>query len=563
MIKSIDELLEVIKQGGIEEYKHINVELKREWKKDFGVELSALGNKLNNDVSWLVIGVKDNGQLFNYSEERIKAEEEKISQQLNEYLDPVQACIGLFCHEINGSWLIIIQIKNPGAVVKWNQIAYKATGTTSKPMDPVEEMELTMKLPGLTDYSAQQWSGIINEKQANDFCRILLEKRPELNFGKGDYLESTQQLLERIKVSNSNVAKILFGDTKYRVVYYSQFEEPVINEDRTGLYDIVTEAFINEIQQHCSLNGERVFSDRALKEALANSVAHAAYFENNGELIIEVYKDRLCISNLCLPESGYFANKWLSRSHKTVNRLLMETLRLCNFVDELGRGKSLIFTESLKKGLNPPQVIIEKAGRFNRWKTFIYGGQKDEKLIRLYERLLDIYKNENIALIAQALVLWRDKTVTEIREYIEGESTAKIIGDLLSDIQGPIFYYDKTDQIILRRWASILLGEGKDGKALSFAEEESLLDTAYDLATKYNKSRVTTKELRHWSGMTNTRSEVVLMSNLMKKWVEKKIVKKIKNGEYEFLPRKTQPNLDINDLIERLQSLQENAATTE
>ena len=52
----------------------------------------------------------------------------------------------------------------------------------------------------------------------------------------------------------------------------------------------------------------------------------------------------------------------------TINGLLMEVLRVAGHVDELGRGKNLIFSDSIKNGKRSPEVILERAGRYDRWK---------------------------------------------------------------------------------------------------------------------------------------------------------------------------------------------------
>ncbi|MGN7494876.1 hypothetical protein ACTHPF_27305 [Paenibacillus sp. SAF-054] len=532
MIRDISELLRLVQMEELLEHSYPNVELKREWKKSVGEEVSALGNKLTHESFWLVIGVEDNGKLSKKNDKWVKQTEESISQQFNACLDPIQTSQSITCHCVNDSYIIVIQIINPGSVVRWEQIAYKASGTTVSKMVPEEEMELTIKLPGLSDYSSQIWNGEIDREIAKEFIESLVEKRREFAYNDSEN-EDVTLILDRLHISKTNVSNILFGNVKYRVVFYDRSGEIVKNEVRKGLYSVLTNTFYSEIQNFCSENTDERFPERAFKEAIANAVAHAAYFENNGDLIIEVYENQVCISNLCLPQSVFFANKWFSRSHKTVNNLLMETLRTCGIVDELGRGKNLIFSHSLLQGKKPPEVIIEQVGRFNRWKIYIHGGKRDEIQVRLLDRLRELYKNDQKALIANALVLWRDKTVTEIKKYIDGES-APLFVETLNDLRGPIFYYKEKDKITTRRWAEVLLSEGKDSRRFTQAEEEDLKELAYKIHSKYNNFLITPKELRGLAGLTNTKSEQTLISNLLKKWVSEGIIIKVKKGTYKF-----------------------------
>jgi hypothetical protein len=51
----------------------------------------------------------------------------------------------------------------------------------------------------------------------------------------------------------------------------------------------------------------------------------------------------------------------------------------------------------------------------------LYGGTQDENLLRLLERSRAVYKDAQKALVAHALVLWRNQPVSEIRNYIDGD----------------------------------------------------------------------------------------------------------------------------------------------
>ena len=67
-------------------------------------------------ISWLCVGINDSGEICNNNESWAKTTEETISQHINQYLDPQQACQSISCHKLNNKWFIIIQFKNPGAV---------------------------------------------------------------------------------------------------------------------------------------------------------------------------------------------------------------------------------------------------------------------------------------------------------------------------------------------------------------------------------------------------------------------------------------------------------------
>ncbi len=464
---------------------------------------------------------------------------------MNRYLDPQITCQSIICENLEGKWFILIKFANPGGVVYWNNAAYKAAGTTIAAMTPEEVMQLTVALPGLTDYSAQERFAPFDEKLANGFIRTISEKR------RGTLIESltklpTDEAIKRIGFHNTNAQRILLGDLKYRVVKYDYDGVPVTNEPRYGLFGLLNEDCLAEVQSwtksQLGLTSDP-YPFKALKEGFANAVAHAAYFDGDGDVILELFPDRLCVSNLCLRESQYFANKWFSRSHKTVNKVLMEALRLSGIVDELGRGKNLIFAESLRNGMMPPEVVLEKGGRYDRWRLFLYGGAQDSQHLRIFQRLKEMYGDEQKALIAHALVLWSGHTVSSIRQYVDGDSS-RMFAQVLSDSNGPIFYYQKNDQIVLRRWVRVLLGEGKDSKQLSPVEDEELLEFSSKMQLQFSHGYLTPKELRGYAGMGDTPSEVVLSSQILKRWTVMGKIKKIKKGLYQFLSKETVKNFD-------------------
>jgi len=545
MIETMEEILSLISEHRLQEYRATNIELKSSWDQDNGKKISAFSNRISDFPHWMCVGIADDGSLCGYNESWAKRTEEIISQHINKCLDPQIACLGISCHQLDNKWFILIKYSNPGSVVYWNNSAHKAAGTTIELMTPEEIMQLTVSLPGLTDFSAQAWSGQYDQSKVVHFATTVSERRRETPLASISSL-SPDYILERLGIKQTNTQRILFGDIGYRVVKYDRDGNPISNTAYVGLYGMLRPSFIDEIQEWSKAQLDitsEAYPIKALKEGLANAVAHAAYFDSVGDIIVELFPDRVCISNLCLRESQYFANKWFSRSHKTINRVLMETLRLAGFVDELGRGKNLIFAESLKNGTKPPEVVLEKGGRYDRWRLYLYGGLKDKAQLRIFDRLKEKYGDEQKALIANALVLWRGHTVSDIRQYVDGESS-RIFAEVLTDLGGPIFYYQQKDQIVLRRWVSVLLGEGKDSKQLSAAEEADLLDFASKLQLDYYRGYITPKELRNLAGMGNSSSEIVLSSQILRNWKERGIVRKIKKGLYQFAKREPVINMD-------------------
>lgn len=541
-LRSTDDVIAAVQNGKLVEHLHQNLELKEDWTSKYGEKLSALSNKLTQIVAFLVVGVNNRGELSLKTEKWARQTEEIISQHINSYLDPIQSCYGITCVPVGGSWILVITVKNVGEVTYWEGAAYAASGTTAQKMEPEQILKLRLQLPGLLDYSKQHIKSAYQPLLVSDFTsRVKAAGHPLEVELKGTKEHS---VLLHLGINERQAARVLFGNCPVRIIRYDRDGDIVENSVQTGLFSILNDAFIQSLALQPGCN----YSTKALKEALANSVAHAAYFERDGEVMLEVYTDKIVISNLCIRESSHFANRWFSRSHKTVNGLLMEALRVARVVDELGRGKHIIFSESIRLGHRAPSVIVEPAGKYMRWKLMIFGGTPDVNYLRLLRRSNEIYSESRKALIAQALVLWRDKPVTEVSTFIDDEFK-EMFADVLRGFEGPIFYDQSTDKVVLRRWARVLLGEGKDSKALSEGEEQGLYETLKNFCLRHENGVVTPKLVRDFASMGNTRSEQTLSSSILARWVEKGWTEKIGHGRFRILT-KSESTRSIDRLID-------------
>ncbi len=556
MLHTLEDIRSAIRTGAVAEHRNINVELKESWAKECGKKVSALANKHAVPKAWVLVGIDDSGRLIGQNEQWARHTEQAVSQQFNEYLDPTQACAAIHCVQEGTAWFVAIELVPPGAIVKWENRAYKAAGTTQAEMSPEEVLELTIRLPGLADYSKQPWQGQCEPGLISEFCNQLDRHR------KGDpaieqlVKQNATDALRQLGIHGKHVARLLFGSTSFRFVVVDATGHVVKNDQRSGLWRILGETMVNEIQDESrKLRGisDEPYSPLALREALANMVAHAAYFERDAEIIIEVTPDSLSLANLCLPELGFFANRWFSRGHKSPNALLMEVLRLAGRVDELGRGKTLIFRESLLGGRRPPKVFIEPAGLYSRWKLVMHGGAKDQRSLRLLNRLRALFQDERRALIALALVFWRNESVSEIRKYVDDEFQEEFV-DVLEDLRGPVFFNRSTDRLWLGRWAEILLGKGKDSKRLSDEEETRVFQSAYRFHTRFTNGVMTNEDFRKRASMGDTASERALASTILSEWLAKGLIDRVgRRGKFKFRP---QPTIDAAEVArERAETL--------
>lgn len=522
-IKDCDELVSNISRAEVKEHRFENVELKRGWTKDYGEKASMLCNAQVSEKCFLVLGVEDDGELSKQNETWLQKTLPILSQQINAYLDPVIANIDITTELIDESYIIIVTLLNPGVVVKWNGSAFVGAGTTKRKLEVHEILELNLSLPGLTDLSKQKRSYTSLAPCVELFCDVMHEAQNE-------------ETLRKYYLHDTVAGRILLGDCNYRIVKYSKSGEIVENSTRVGLIGLITNLVKNEIRDYYSTNNSSgiKISDVLLREALGNCVGHAAFQEKDGEIVVELHPDKLVVSNLCYAEYISLANKWFSHAHSSPNPFLMEVLRTMSKVDELGRGKQALLRECLVAGFKPPVVDITNAARHKRWTLTISFFATNDRFLRLRKRLNEKYYDEpEKALISYALILWHKKPFTEIVKYFDSY-LGEIAANIVTDSDSPIFYWEKNDRLILDRWVTILLEEGKASKGFSMHEETQIYKRCRDYHCKFYSSVITPAQFRKRAELSDSPSDKQLATKTLKKWVDGKKLNKVGHGKYRF-----------------------------
>ncbi len=522
-IQKISDIKIKLQSQDLTEHAFENIELKRDWNKSYGEKLSMLCNGYPENDCFLIVGVEDNGAVAGHNEAWLSTTLGIISQHCNQYLDPSISLLDITTEDVNGSKIVICHVRSPGVVVKWNRTAFRGKGTTKIKMSQEDIMELNLSLPGFTDASKKQIDFVAQENLVVDFCTMA-----DVNYD--------HRVLSRYSLENTRAGKLLFGNSKFRVVKYDNHSEVLINETRYGLLNLLTMNTFDEIRRYYADSGTEAnrITDGILREALGNCVGHAAYIENDGELIIEMYPNRIVFSNLAYTEYSSLANKWFSSAHKSPNGFLMEALRLGRRVDELGRGKKKLLSECLINGFIPPVVTVSEAGRFKRWSLQINIQDNGERYTMIRESLLNYYgSDKEKALIAYALVLWSNKAFSEIKNYFDMHES-KLAAEIVSDFNGPVFYWEEKDRLVLHRWVKILIEEGKSSKEFTHYEELELYKRCLEFYNKFYRGLLTPAEFRETAHLSNSNSDKSLSSRILSKWVNEGKLEKIKRGTYKL-----------------------------
>ena len=545
------------------------VEFKPKWHQEYGKSISAIGNK--KEGGWLIIGIDDEGVLLGKNSAWIKKQEIYIESHISQYLEP-NSIVSIFVETVNNKKVILIKIINPKAVVSWNGKFYKRVGTRTEEMTPGEKQELELKRPGL-DFSSFDYKGKVSSSLILDFAKFLKN-------GSEDWLKlSADNILSKLNIKQKNVSGILFGDFSFRVAHYNQESELTDQYEKQGLYSLLKEDFIQNIQSWTRTKGislipgslsvteEKPYPDSVLREVLVNAVAHSAFEKQQGEITVELYRNRIKVSNHCSAKATAFINKKFSQGHFSYNPFLMEILRKAKFSDEFGTGKNKIFKYMIENGRREPLFEYQKISNdYGVWSVTIYNEQPNKNFLKLLKKFKKIYASDTDKYkISAALVLWRDKTLEEIFSYVD-EHNKKLVGEILSNDDSPFLYtteYPEKNKkkpvvkILLKRWVKVQL-KGQESKVFSKAEENKFKEILQNYAYKENRvGYVTNKEARRLFGLSNSQSEIVQLSKLFQQWEKSGFIEKgERRRDWKVKKKSKSPELSIKELFERMNKIE-------
>lgn len=527
--------------SGAAEVQFQGVEFKESWSQRVGRDISAVANCLEIDNGWIVIGIKDTGRTCGKNSDQIRKMEHEVSNHIREYLSPSSAVLQSVAREVtNNHFCLFLEVANPGDVVRWDGNAYKLIGTSSHRMTPDEELELSLKLPG-ADFSKQQYADDVDPSLIIEFAKKVNEASDEFSI---DIKTSTaDEVLRKLNIFQTNVSNILFGQMGFRLVHFDENGDILDQQEKRGLFRILSDSFVESIQSWTRRQGTKTGKDsiaaaeekpypiKALREVLANAVAHALYQKNSGDIVVELHPDRMCVRNNCRLEAQAFVNKWFSRAHQPSNKHLMNTLRVPRITDEQGTGKMRVFRHMIEAGKREPVIGFEAYQDYGRWSVTLYNEESNAPLLKVVEKLKAQFEKPDFWRVATALILWRKKSWAEIKSYLD-EHYTYVAESVLSDMACPVVRF--RDQLITKLWVQQML-DGKGKAAFSEGEKELL----YKVFIEYTHANgqegfITAEDARYLIGLGNSKPDEAKLARLFGEWKKKGRVEQIDRGQWRF-----------------------------
>ncbi len=225
--------------------------------------------------------------------------------------------------------------------------------------------------------------------------------------------KTNEEILEHYQLINedgylTNLGTIWFGKASQRArlsypitvqyIVYNDFEEKIRKKDwhfhlhnpKKLVLEIEKEAvelnYSTEISSGLFRKQIRNYPTEVIRELLINAIAHKRY-TLSGDIFIEVYPDRMVISNPGGLPLGVTANNILHERQRRNPHLIL-TLHDLNLMEGEGSGYDLIY-EKLARQIKPLPII---ESNFNKTIVTIYSGIVNKEALEILDYVAQHFK---------------------------------------------------------------------------------------------------------------------------------------------------------------------------
>ncbi len=183
------------------------------------------------------------------------------------------------------------------------------------------------------------------------------------------------------------------GRTKYKILDRKEYNGDLVSNFKNAM--IYLESKLNtEFIIQGGLREEKLeLPEDALREAILNAVAHRDYFVTGANILIEIFTDRVVITNPGGLVKG-LKRQDLGKKSLSRNNLLFGLMQRMGLVEKVGSGIVRMRNEMRSYGLDEPRFEIE-----DDWFTIIFKRPRDRWSERWSEKTLTERELEIVSLI--------------------------------------------------------------------------------------------------------------------------------------------------------------------
>lgn len=296
-------------------------------------------------------------------------------------------------------YVVVIHVEKGKGVHTYLNVPYQRRGAINHPLSTEEVFELQKEikkvyfdeLPATCDERPAIISDI-DENKVRDFLRVV----KKINDNKIDLKRfcHSHNLFVNGDMRVKNVAIMIFGKNVKKFIPHNKIsicefpsEKITDNFIKTEIEgDLVTilKRAIFEIQKRMNVYSfikgfQRIdipeYPEEALKEAITNAVIHRDYFDDNTEVFIKIFKDRIEILNPAkFPFHGW-TWKEIEKSGGSVrrNKTCAEFFELMGLMEKEGTGLGRIREKTSEHGLPNPKIEVGE----NTFKITLFNQKKN------------------------------------------------------------------------------------------------------------------------------------------------------------------------------------------
>ncbi len=343
--------------------------------KELTEEICAFANSAGGV---LLLGVSDNNTIHGVSLDNVKRS--AIQNSINE-IDP-HLPVEIYDREVNGKSVWVIEV-NSGSQKPYalSGAIYIRQGPNTQKLTSIEQMRdffqrseriyfdeapckgFSMETDLDIDFFEEfrQKAGLskaVSKEHIINNLRLVLSDGTLKNGGVLFFSNSPEKLIE-----TAAIRCVAFeGKTKTRIVDDKLFGGPLIKQYQKAIQWLRGKLNVRyEIEGSGPRKEAWEIPDTVFKESIINALSHRDYYDKGGRITIELFDDRVEISNPGGLTSAISPREFGTKSHSR-NPLIFGLFERIDMVEQIGSGISRIFDNMKDAGL--PVPVFKTEGMF-------------------------------------------------------------------------------------------------------------------------------------------------------------------------------------------------------
>lgn len=362
------------------------VELKQQFTNKIGRTLSAFANTLGGSI---YIGVSDTGQVVGVEDiNKLKSNVQHLIGNCKPSIT-VAMCKEISPNSCSKSILVIKVQEGKHKPYAYNNVCYTRDGASTRPMWPEEiiaaaEQGERIKFDNIACKKFNYQQHFDQEK-----LQLFLKKAALPPCNNKKEVISALENLRVLATSSSTVRPVLnnagvlffakdlskiFRHAEVACASYKNNEKTYIVDAAQFNYDLLAdvESAMQFLKKNLQLEYRIIagqlqrqelleIPEEALREALINAVTHRDYLQDSANVAVEIFTDRVEISNIGTLPKG-LDEKNFGKKSVPRNGLIADLMRRAKYIERFGIGIGKI--KRLVKDANLPAVKFDFGGNF-------------------------------------------------------------------------------------------------------------------------------------------------------------------------------------------------------